>query len=333
MYCRILFVSIFFGLFIIQSSYGQTIADKNKLEAIEFTEGYNYASFTANDQYLAWGEFYTGDITLYNLSTKKTQTLKLTKGRGPHEYLFFTTLVLTADDRLVIGDPENIKFIIYDIKSGSFEKDIVFDDFKPYRAASNGSHLFALNTAMKTQPLYRLFDEKSWKTQDITGDGLSADDEYENLFKREGYIDVNDMYGVHLSRYYPMLYLTDIQKKQFIKEISFDVVETSEAEKGTLNGKKYFTPPRDPDILSKDVVFLPNSDSLVGILAEGKGEEREYSSNTIMLYDIIKDAFVKSIDLGIQATEMMTNGDHLFVFSKDEISLFQFKIELNSAGE
>jgi len=307
----------------------QKLTKKVKVENTDFKKGYKYAAFAVNDDYLAWVEAYTGQFYIYNLETKEVEIVKQKKGRGPHEYIIISSLGLTEDNKLIINDPENIKVIIYNIRTGEFEQDVKFNKMRPYRVAVKGNFIFSFSLPPAAQSLYYRLNVSSWERNAIDMIGEGNHNKRSSTFKRVGYVAAKNNYGIHLTRYYPNIYVINFNEERVQKEIEFDKAETQSSGTTTARGgKKRFMAPleKNVDILSTDVAFMPGSDRSVMILAEGKGEQRNYDPSRLRVYNFLEERFTNTLDLGVKATEITVNDNYLFVYSEEENEIFQYEL-------
>ena len=307
----------------------QEIISEKKLNHTDLENGLQYGPFTVNDNYLVWGEFYTQSISIYDLETEKLNKLKLTKGRGPHEYQIFTSLSLTERNHLVIADPENIKLIVYDIGAGEFLEDKVFSNFLPYKLNAESNFFFGLDRSFSENSLFYILKNKGGDIQHIPIDMLSFDthNEFAYPFRRDGVIASNDSFGVFFPRYYPDLYISNLKEKKFVGEISYDEWYTEKGEQGTIRGKEAYFAPTNVDVTIKAATFMPASKYSIMVLARGEGEERSYKFNRLRIFDIQKEKFTGDLAFDFEVTNIATNSEFLFVYSKEENAIFKYQID------
>jgi hypothetical protein len=307
----------------------QDFLQKKSLENTTLEEGYIYSIFTANKDYLAWAELYTNNIYIYNLQKKELENLKLKKGKGPHEFLGINGLALTINNQLVINDDRNVKWIIYNIKTQKYKEDIKFNSFRPFHIASDRTSIFSLDFN-SVQSLYHIFDMNTRDMNMIDMDKYRVLKEFSYTFKKSGSIAVKGNFSVHLTRYYPNLYVINLQKKELIKRIEFDDWQTTKGKTTTYQGQKAQLAPTDVDVINNDVAFMPGMDNTILILAKGEGKRRSYKTSELNIYNFKKEKFTKTLDLGVVATRITVNDNYLFVYSKEENKIFQYEIVLSN---
>lgn len=323
-------VSVLFPFMVLcNTAKSQVLRDEIKLSNTKFKKGYNYASFASNKKYLAWAEYYTGQIFIYDLAKEKIKKVIKQKGRGAHEYIMVSSLTLTNDNKLIMSDPENIKLLIYDIETGSYDKDVKLNKIRPYRLAVNGNVIFSSSIPSHSKSLYNIFYTRNWKHTSIDMAEFDSNNKMSNAMKVEGYIAVNRAYGVHLTKYYPYLFIIDLQKMQVMKKVVFDKVAVKKPRTTTMRGHKAFLPPDEVKVESKDVAFVPGKNHEILILAHGVGEHRKYKPDKLQVFDLKKEEFLKTLDLGVKATEITVNDDFLFAYSKSKNRIYRYKIVLN----
>lgn len=305
----------------------QKISNRVKLENTNLKSDYNYSAFTSNENYLAWAEFYTMQIFIYNLKTNEIDTVIQKRGRGPNEYIMISSLALTSDDKLIITDTVGIKLIVYDIKTGNYNKDVMLTKVKPYRTIALKDILFTSSRPPIIKSLNYIIELDSWQTSAIEMRKLIEEKEFLYPFKVEGRITANDTYGIQIAEYYPHIYVTNLKTKRFIKKIVFDDVEVEQGENMTYKGNKAFRPPTDAPILSKDVAVVPNSVDCIFILASGKSAQQNYKPDELKIYNFIEEDFTGTLELDISASKIMVAGNYLYVYSKDENGIFRYEIE------
>ena len=307
--------------------YAQHTLKKTRLENTKFKKGYNYSTFTSNDDYLAWAEFYTRQIFIYNLKAQEIDTVIQKTGRGPHEYEMISALSLTDDNKLLITDPENIKLITYNIQAGQYLEDLKLDQARIYRTTFQNNFLFCTSISSQPRYLYYILDLTRRKISAIKAGDFDISEEFSYPFKAEGYVTSNSKYGVHLARYYPYIYVISLQDRRIQNKIVFDdKVKIKRGKTTTMKGNKAFLAPENVDVLNKDIAFLPDSEESIIILAEGRSKQRTYSLNKLRVYNFKKSRFTKKLDVGVKATRITSNKEYLFVYSEDENNIYQYKM-------
>ena len=197
----------------IQITNGQfTLNSAEEFTNINLEEGMAYDGFTASDNYLAWLELYKKEVFIYDLSAKSLEKVKLSQGRGPFESRGVSALGITESEKLILNDVNNIKFIIYDLKTGKFEKEIKFDSKRLMRISTHKEVVFSLGIRDENS-LYHVLDiENDWNSKKVDfGNKINVSKEFSSIYKRDGYISSNHLFGVHAPIYYPSLFIIDFK--------------------------------------------------------------------------------------------------------------------------
>lgn len=296
-----------------QSSIG--IQKVGQLANISLKPDYIYAYFDANDRYLVWYEGYTHTVFIYNLKKQGLKKVTLKEGRGPHEVLQLSGLTISKNDIIYLADVNNIKLIRIN-SSGTFLKDIPLHGVRAFRIKSNGSYI-AFTNLMSPNALFYLKVGDTYqalKTKKPLGKIYGG-----RLFHKSGHFTIYNQHLVQVTRYYPYLYVYDLEKKQLLKKIKFDesVVVETKVRKGK-QGANIMAPPSKVDILSQDIAHIPGLPNSVLLLAKGKSDNRDYSLSQLLVYNFKKEKFTGTLELGMKAESITVNSNYLFVYSKDE---------------
>jgi dipeptidyl aminopeptidase/acylaminoacyl peptidase len=326
-----LFVIICF-FFLCQNSVfaQQQSVELNPLGEVSYLElapDYSYYLFTGNNNFLLWFEGYTNVLFIYNLETNKLKKIKLVKGRGPHEVNTISSISLIKDT-IYLVDHTNIKFIRI-TTSGKYLEDLVpSTGLRPISIVSNKSNKIIMDPYNQNALFY------SWEMENYVPVKLKEKiviEEFDTIFKKQGYVALKNDYLVHLTKYYPNLYVYDLGKRVLIKKIVFDESEVDGGgTRARSDGAKMMFPPEKVDILSEDVANIPGVPGRIFLLAKGASDNRDYDLDKLFEYDFEKEEFVATHDLGVKATEITVNDNYLFVYSKEENEIYQYEIVVSN---
>jgi len=301
-----------------------TLSPLGKLKNIELDKSLTYDGFEANSDYLTWIEYYLNNVVVYNIDKEKEAKIELTKGRGPNEFQSIMGLVMDDRGTLNILDPTNIKFIHVGL-TGEFSKDTSPPTgFRPLKMVYGNGYLVILD-ALKPDAIFYLIEDEKYTPIELTG--ISVSEEFYSPFKKMGHLTINQNKLIHLTQYYPYLYVYDLTSKTLVERIKFDDSDISNDKPFiTPDGAAMHAPPSKVGILSQDIASVPGMKNRVFILAEGKSKKREYKLNQLHEYDLVKKEFVAVHDLGIKATRIASNNKYLFVYSKVENAIYKYEI-------
>jgi hypothetical protein len=233
---------------------------------------------------------------------------------------------MISDNNIIyLNDYTNVKFIRLSL-SGDFIKDVTPPSgFRPINIIGNDQYRVTMNPHSQKALFYIWKDKNNYNP--IKLPNREFNEEFSNLFRKEGRSTILGNYLIHLTKYYPNLYIYDLEKKELIKKIQFDESEIKEGSTTTRpDGAKLMAPPARVDILSKDVATVPAFPNRIFILAEGKSDTRDYDLDKLYEFDIEKEAFVATHELGVKAKEITVNDKYLFVYSEEENQIFQYEI-------
>jgi len=301
------------------------LVDKTVVDNIELESGYVYAGFDANENYLVWLELYTQTIHVYDVKKKRIQKIVLNKGRGPHEAQRIISLGI-VDSTLFISDYYNQKLIRVNI-NGTYSRDIILAKHaKAYRIATYGPSIYILNILNKVATIIKFDPDKSKNFQELSVNKSITNDFVTN-YQAEGEISVADNRLVHITKYYPRLYVYDLKKRSFFKKITFDESEVEEGYKRPhSSGGSVILPPAKVDILNEDIALIPGLKDNILLLSKGKSSSREYGLDKLWVYDFANEKFIKAHDLGFNAKEITANDTWLFAYSEEENAIYRYKI-------
>ena len=82
----------------------------------------------------------------------------------------------------------------------------------------------------------------------------------------------------------------------------------------------------DVEFEVEDVVFLPNSDHRLILLANGTGENRDYSLNQLRVFNIEKEKFEYVFDLDFNVSKITANSNNIIIYSKEENAIYSYEI-------
>jgi len=299
-----------------------SLSNAYKFTEIKLQPRLAYDGFTANEQYLAWLELYKQEVFVFDLEKKSLDKIKLTKGRGPYESLTVSAIGITNNNKLILNDVNNVKFIIYDLNTGSFTEEIKFDSKRLMKISVYDATVFSLGIRDKNS-LYHIIDgHKNWSSSKVNmGAALNVNKRFSNIYKKDGYIASNNLYGIHVAKYYPSVFIVDLKKGNFLREIKYD-----QTEKINYENKKELI---DVEFETEDVTFVPESSNLLALLANGKGENSDYSLEKLKILNIKNREFEGILEPGMKVNNIASNSNHLFLYSKDENSIFSYEVVKN----
>ena len=295
-----------------------------EISNIELEKDYAYYLFKVNQDYLVWYEGYTATLFMYEFTSEKLSKIQLKEGRGPNEFKVITDLAVHANNIVELVDFNNIKFI--SIKpDGEYLEDVrPPEGVRPMRLSINRNYSVVMDVVNQNALFY---ERRADNYRALTLKDATIFEEFPNPFQKEGFLTLNEKYLVHLTRYYPRLYIYDLERMELFKTIMFDESEVKESQSAeTDEGAQMLLPPEEVDILNEDVAHLPGLPGRILMLAKGKSDTRDYMLNTLLEYDFLKEEFVSEHGLGVEATEITVTEKYLFVYSEEENAVFQYEI-------
>lgn len=320
---------IIFSFFCIQNLYGQNSVNKikfvEKINEIEFNQGYRYGGFSGNESYLTWFEFYTGALFIYDFEKKGTKKIILKKGRGPGEYLSVSSISI-GKDRIFLSDLLNAKVIAINISDFKRE-DKAFENILPLKICWTNRNLFLLNARGKIH--FATYDFQNSNLKNIESDqDLFSQDKILTTFQREGTLVYHPKgYIFHLSRKYPLLIKINLKENVVESKNKFEDVEISDFREGkkTNNGNTIYSPP-ETGLENLDLVTLPYSTKKVLVILSGKGKNKEYKAKELYELNVGNEKLTKIYEFKYSAREMVRVGNFLFVHFPEENLIHKFKI-------
>lgn len=313
-----LFRSLLLNILLVLSVSAQVdISSVTELEKeIALEKDLLYELFIADKNYLCWTEFYTNKIFALNLETFTTSEIKLTKGRGPHEYLGIAGME-SVDGILYIYDPANIKFLRIDLQSMEYLDDIPLSR-QAFSFKSFGDRFIGVasvpNVASITLPyLYDIkVDQKRLIPLDWTGMNKSYQTSPENF---SAYYKMNEQYFLRVGRRMNHLVVANFEKK-VLSEHTYD------------------------ELYRKQESFNPNSENLTQVLsfyihdaeigkknklyllAEGRTNTKRFYKNELTILDLETMEYMEeTIKLPKDFDKIVITEKYFIGFKKDEFSL------------
>ena len=303
--------------------------DKTKLESTELVDGYVYTGFDANENYLFWLEMYTQTISIYDLKQHRLQQIVLKNGRGPHEAQRIISLAV-VDSTIFISDYYNLKLIRVNIE-GTFSKDVVLPkNAKPFRIRSSDKSIYMLDKFNKVAPVVKYELNERQNVYELSVD-KDINKDFVTGFQVEGEISAGHNTLVHITKYYPRLYVYDLANKSLLKKIRFDNSEVIEGyRRPHSSGGRVMLPPEKVDILNEDIALVPGTEEKVLILSEGQSNNRAYGLDKLWEYDFTNEKFIKSHDMEVKLKAITANDKYLFGYSEEDNAIYRYKIVRSS---
>jgi hypothetical protein len=297
-----------------------------ELTNVQLEKDYAYYFFEANQDYLVWYEGYTSMLFIYDIGASRVNKIALSKGRGPNEFKKISGISILSDNIVYLSDHTNAKFIRIKA-SGEFMEDAVPPNgLQPMTMVSDERYQVIME-AFSREAIFYLKEQDKENFHPLKLNGTEVIEEFPSIFQREGYLTIQNAYLIHLTKYYPYIYVYDLANIEMEKKIKFDESEVEEGRTMTnKEGTSMMYPPEKVGILNEDVSFIPGSANRIFLLARGKSENRNYDLDKLYEYDFEKEKFITEYDLGINATEITINDKYLFVYSEDDYKIYQYEI-------
>jgi len=287
-------------------------------------KNYAYALIDADNDNVAWIEYYTSTLFVYDIRQDQTKKIQLKKGHGPGEYTAITDLFIKGQS-VYLADPKNNKVIIVNIRTGQ-KRDIPFRKHKVFRMARAKNGFFLLENSLPNV-LISYHSLKNGRTYALNNDDFDVRKEFSNPFFRDGYLLSDKERAFLVTKYLPNVYIYNNVTKGFDKKVKFDQseVETVPAQKMS-NGAKAIYPPTKVDVATEDATYLAQRPNSIFLLSRGATDNRDYELDKLYEYDFKRQKFVDTYDLGTMVDEITSNENYVFAYSKQKNKIFKYKI-------
>ena len=287
-------------------------------------KNYAYSCFNADSKRLAWFEYYTSTVFVYDVKRKSIQKIHLKKGRGPGEYIAVTDLGINGKF-VYLSDPKNNKIIAVSINTGK-KRDIPLRKDKIFRFIFEKGELFLLEN-IRPKVLISHYNLKTQESYPLNKDKFNILKEFSNPFYRDGYLLSKKGKVLFITKYLPNIYIYDIHQKGFERKVRFDQSQIEEAPAQKLsNGAKAIYPPTKVDIATEDAIHLFQKPNSVFLLSKGATDNRSYNLDKLYEFDLKREKFVNTYDLGTKVDEITSNKNYVFAYSKQKSKIFRYKI-------
>jgi hypothetical protein len=303
------------------------LVGKGKLDNINLKEDYAYIGFSSNKDYLVIHEGYFQKLIIYNLKDEKVEKeVQLTEGRGPNEVGSIMDIEITKENVVHMSDNKNAKILSYSIKDDKFiDTNLIELEFRPTRIEFKYADV--VTTSIYSKNFIVFIKRGNNRKVDYARNFPSDSKILSNPFAREGYLEVGNKLAIFVQKYTPSIYVFDMESRRFIKKAIFADAETAWRDVKNRGGKKIRLPPKKADIVTENIVSIGGINNRILILAEGKGENRNFKKSHLYEYDVDKEIFVHDHDLEMNIDNISSDSENIYVFNKESLGIYRFSVE------
>ncbi|RNC80122.1 MAG: hypothetical protein ED557_13430 [Balneola sp.] len=292
-------------------------------------EGYNYGFYSINDNHLVYAESYTNTVYVFDVDKNELiHELKISKGRGPNE-LNGIQAAIYIEGRIYLGEENEFKILMYNTLEGTYES--IVNRYISPSSFMNYKKRLIIENGIASKSLFIDAGLPINKNPDIKEFDFSPIDllsEFEHFFFKEGTQVVIGDKMIFSAMYKPDLYVFDIPSSTFVEKISFDVGSVSMPKTVESGGATFILSPDDPDIKTNGVGYVDElSEDHIILLSTGKGSERKYSLNEILIYDYKREKVVAKYSLGFKARNIISGDGKSVLFDPANMKSYLVQIE------
>jgi hypothetical protein len=301
------------------------------LANLELSEYGRYASFDANDRYLAWIEVYENQVFVYDLNADSlAHQISIPRGEGPGEAEQVFSLAISPDNRIFITRPNDPRVLRLNASQFEGVETVQLAEI-PARIKAAGHDLIALTLNAPGKLMVRLPTDGEREIA-LGRDELDIDDVFgPNPLLQAGYITASDEHAVFSAQYMPMHVVYTLDSNAYNRTITYEEVSdvrsnTSSAERE--DGMRAVAPPSDVDLMLHDTAGVPNEPTRLAKLLEGEGGRNgSYTLDQLYLYDWTTNEFSAPITLPVKGKEVASNSSDLFLYSEENYTVYRHRPE------
>lgn len=289
----------------------------------KFEDTGTYRVFGANKDYLVWFDYQAGTLFLYNLETNQVFEKKLSKGRGPSEYLQPTSIYINDNSDIYLADFPNSKLIVWSMTQKAFLDDIKLKT-PPFRITGAENDIYSFNLSNPDYPIdYLSLETKESASLTLEGSFFENSKPNEVLFNRDGSLIYFDNKVVHLSKYRNALtFFSKNSKKNTMKITTERIAQKQEIgvkQTELADGSVQQSLDVNKLLLSQSFVKHPAENSLAIVFQDNR-DNSIYSSKSIFNYVLAdKELDIENpsmVDFNID--QIVSNSVQIFAFSKEK---------------
>ena len=298
------------------------------LPNLELSEYGLYASFDANERYLAWIEMYENQVFVYDLNADTlAHQISIPRGEGPGEVERLFSLAINENNNIFLtrqNDPRVLRLSATDTE----DVDMLQLAEIPARIKPTGEDLVALTLNAPDKLMARLPTDGGSATT-LGGDDLDMDDVFgPNPFLQAGYITVSDKHAVFSAQYMPMHVVYTLESNEHNQTITYEDVtdvRSNASSAQSQSGMQAVVPPGEVDLLLHNTAGVPNQSAQLAKLLEGEGGRNgSYSLDNLYIYDWTANEILNAIALPVTGKEVVSNSSDLFLYSEENHTVYHY---------
>lgn len=301
------------------------------LPNLELSEYGLYASFDANDRYLAWVEMYENQVFVYDLNADTlAHQISIPRGEGPGEAEQIFSLAIGPDNRIFITRPNDPR--VLRLNAAQFEgiETVQLAEI-PARIKAAGHDLVALTLNAPDKLMVRLPTDGGREIA-LDGDELDIDDVFgPNPFLQAGHITTSDEHAVFSAQYMPMHVVYTLESNAHNQTITYEDVSDVRSNASSAqseSGMRAVVPPGEVDLLLHNTAGVPNQSAQLAKLLEGEGGRNgSYSLDNLYIYDWTANEILNPIALPAKGKQVVSNSSNLFLYSEENYTVYRYMPE------
>jgi len=320
---KYLIFTVIHTVLLITTSWAQNsiLVPIDTLEIILDTDAL-YSRSDANAEYFIFQNLSTQNIHIYSFESKKQNIIQLKRGRGPNEYLQIGNIVIDDKNTIYMLDANGYKLLSLDV-FGNYYEDIT------HEIKSLAANIFKDEKNLYISTVFDSFLGSYYHKLIINGNSMSTNSLHsykskhnefsiENPFNFYGRVDINKHNLIHAHIYYSKFTIYPLDTTKSKIELNYDEYIVDKEPLISNGDRVAALPPAKVLVKLKEVFIHPTNSYNVYINAEGQTKNKSYFKNMIYKYDLNKEEFSDSYDLGFTPSELMRYKNKLYVIPKFE---------------
>mgnify|MGYP001371613430 CR=1 FL=1 len=295
------------------------------VKKIKIDKDYSHQNLISNDRYIVWFEHYTHSFYISDLTSNNLKQIIIKKGRGPGESVLIKSAIIFKDD-LLVYDIGLMKIMRFNLKSGSFINEFP-TNLMLQSIISDGVELYG--SGLSPNGFFFKYDFDSKKFIPFPNSNLPFLDRFNmadpsfNPFKIQGSYSLCDECIVFSSSFDPIFYIYSI-KNQSLSQYKFESIPEVDYESGRIGNT--LSPPSPLKMYIEKIVRINNQS--IGVLARGKSDERDYSSNNVHIFNIINKSYVGNIQFPHEINDISVSDRYIITLSNEKwsIDVYEYRI-------
>lgn len=295
------------------------------VKSISLDKEYAYENLVNSDHHAVWFEHYTHSFYVLELKNFEIKQIKIEKGRGPGEAILIRSGIV-LDNHLIVYDLGSMKLLFYDLKTGAYQKEQP-TNMMLQSIMTDGDQLYG--SGLSPNGFFFKFDSDTNQFNPLPNSNLPflnrfnmADPSF-NPFKIQGSYSTCDGCIIFSNYYEPNLYIYRMGS-QSLSQFKFEKIPAVDYESGRVGNT--FGAPR-PLKMRIMKIFRIGSQSF-GVLAQGKSDERDYSSKNVHVFNIETQTHESEIQFPFELKDISISDKYIITLSQENwsIDIYEYKI-------